>query len=138
MIFITKIIWCHWAICRSGVSGLQSTVCVKLLSGMWTRALEVEVVAYANRLEILSPGVLQNSMRVEKVLAGQRSPRNPILVEVLRDYGYVDARGMGVRNKIVPLMREVNGAELVIDATEDHVLLVLPNRVPGVGTSVIT
>jgi predicted HTH transcriptional regulator len=92
----------------------------------WTRALEVEIVAYADRLEILSPGALQNSMTIEKVLAGQRSPRNPIIVEVLRDYGYVDARGMGVRNKIVPLMREANGTELGFEATEDHVRVVLP------------
>jgi len=25
-----------------------------------------------------------------------------LIVEILRDYGYVDARGMGVRNKIIP------------------------------------
>ncbi len=92
----------------------------------WTRALEVEVVSYANRLEVLSPGALQNSMTIEKVLAGQRSPRNPIIVEVLRDYGYVDARGMGVRNKIVPLMLEGNGVRPDFEATEDYVRVVLP------------
>jgi len=92
----------------------------------WTRALEVEVVSYADRLEVLSPGALQNSMTIEKVLAGQRSPRNQIIVEVLRDYGYVDARGMGVRNKIVPLMLERNGVRPEFEATEDHVRVVLP------------
>lgn len=57
----------------------------------------------------------------------QRSPRNPIIVEVLRDYGYVDARGMGVRNKIVPLVREASGAEPGFEArTEDHLRVVLP------------
>lgn len=58
-----------------------------------TRVPEVEVVSYADRLEITSPGALQNSMTVETMLAGQHSPRNPLLVEVMRDYGYVDARG---------------------------------------------
>jgi hypothetical protein len=57
----------------------------------WTRPLEVEIVAYSDRLEVVSPGALQNSMTVEKMLAGQRSPRNTIIVGVLRDYGYVDA-----------------------------------------------
>ncbi len=65
-------------------------------------------------------------MTIEKVLAGQRSPRNPIIVEVLRDYGYVDARGMGVRNKIIPLMLEINGVNPGFEATEDHVRVVLP------------
>lgn len=92
----------------------------------WTRALEVEVTAYSNRLEVLSPGALQNSMTVEKMIAGQRSPRNSIIVEVLRDYGYVDARGMGVRNKIIPLVREASGIEPTFEATDDHVRVVLP------------
>lgn len=96
----------------------------------WTRALEVELVAYADRLEVLSPGALQNSMTIEKVLAGQRSPRNPIIVEVLRDYGYVEARGMGVRNKIIPLMREMNGVEPMFEANEDQVRVVLPQSQP--------
>jgi len=92
----------------------------------WTRALEVEMVSYSDRLEIFSPGALQNSMTIEKMLAGQRSPRNPVIVEVLRDYGYVDARGMGVRNKIVPLMFHENGVYPDFNVTEDYVSLVLP------------
>jgi ATP-dependent DNA helicase RecG len=92
----------------------------------WTRNLEVEIVAYADRLEVLSPGALQNSMTVEKMLAGQRSPRNTTIVGVLRDYGYVDARGMGVRNKIIPLVRAAAGIEPIFEATEDYVRVVLP------------
>ncbi len=46
-------------------------------------------------LENISPGSLPNSMTVEKMIAGRRTPRNPIIMEVLRDYQYVDARGMG-------------------------------------------
>ncbi len=48
-------------------------------------------------MEIISPGRLPNSMTIEKMLAGQRSSRNPIIMEVLCNYGYVDARGMGGR-----------------------------------------
>lgn len=78
---------------------LRETFINALAHRDWTRPLEVEIVAYSDRLEVSSPGALQNAMTVEKMLAGQRSPRNPIIVEVLRDYGYVDARGMGVRNR---------------------------------------
>ena len=91
----------------------------------WTRHEEVEVVRYQDRLEILSPGALQNSMTVERIIAGQRSARNPLMVDVLRDYGYVDARGMGVRNKIIPLLRTCNGTEPRFDATEDYLRVVL-------------
>ena len=89
----------------------------------WTRVEDVEVVRYADRLEIKSPGALPNSMTVEMMLAGRRSARNPLIVEVLRDYGYVDARGMGVRTKIVPLLRQHHGVPPDLEATEDYVLV---------------
>lgn len=94
----------------------------------WTRPTDIEVVRYRDRLTVTSPGSLQNAMTIEKMLAGQRSPRNPVIVEVLRDYGYVDARGMGVRRKIVPLVREYTGREAVFDATDDFVRATLPAK----------
>jgi len=96
----------------------------------WTRSIEIEVTNYADRLEITSPGALQNSMTLEKMLAGQRSPRNPIIVEVMRDYGYVDARGMGVRRKIVPLTREYCGQDAVFELTDDYLKVTMPARAP--------
>ena len=62
-------------------------------------------------------------MTVEKMLAGQRSPRNPLIVDVLRDYGYVDARGMGVRTKIVPLLVKQNGVAPEFEATDDYLIV---------------
>ena len=91
----------------------------------WTRHEEIEVIQYENRLEVLSPGALLNSMTLEKMLAGQRSARNSLIVEVLRDYGYVDARGMGVRNKIIPLVLEQNGLEPQFLSTEDYLKVVM-------------
>jgi len=91
----------------------------------WTRFVEIEVSAYSDRLEVISPGTLPNSMTVEKMKAGQRSPRNTIIMEVLRDYGYVDYRGMGVRTKIVPLTKELTGKDPDFELTEDHLKTVL-------------
>jgi ATP-dependent DNA helicase RecG len=107
------------------VGALREAIVNALAHRDWTRYEEVEISQYVDRLEILSPGALQNSMTVEKMIAGQRSPRNPLIVEVLRDYGYVDARGMGVRNKIIPLLREQNGTEPEFIATEDHLRVVM-------------
>jgi len=77
---------------------------------------------------ITSPGSLQNSMTLEKMLAGQRSIRNPIITETLRDYEYVDMRGMGVRRKIVPLTKEFTGKDARFDVTDDYVRAVIPSR----------
>ena len=86
----------------------------------WTRFVEIEVGSYRDRLEVISPGALPNSMSIEKMKAGQRSPRNPLIMEVLRDYGYVDYRGMGVRTKIVPLTLAHTGREPDFSVTDDY------------------
>ena len=97
----------------------------------WTRFVDIEISAYSDRLEVTSPGALPNDMTIEKMKAGQRSPRNTIIVEVLRDYGYVDFRGMGVRTKIIPLMKSQNNAEPIFKATEDFVKVILPRKKNG-------
>jgi ATP-dependent DNA helicase RecG len=86
----------------------------------WTRFVEIEVGSYADRFEVISPGALPNSMTIDKMKAGQRSPRNTLIMEVLRDYGYVDFRGMGVRTKIVPLTRALTGKEPEFVVTDDY------------------
>ncbi|MCH8474952.1 MAG: putative DNA binding domain-containing protein [Opitutales bacterium] len=86
----------------------------------WTKAVDIDVTVYEGRLEVISPGKLQNSMTVKKMVDGQRSPRNPMIMDVLRDYGYVDSRGMGIRKKVIPLMKKVNDTEPVFEATEDY------------------
>lgn len=91
----------------------------------WTRFVEIEVAGYSNRLEFISPGALPNSMTIEKMKAGQRSPRNTIIMEVLRDYGYVDYRGMGVRTKIVPLTKALSGKDPVFTLADDHLTTIL-------------
>ena len=107
------------------VEALREAIVNSLAHRDWTRYEEIEVARYVDRLEVLSPGALQNTMTVEKMVAGQRSARNPLIVEILRDYGYVDARGMGVRNKIIPLLSEHNGTEPDFIATEDHLRVVM-------------
>lgn len=85
----------------------------------WTRFEEVQVVRYADRLEILSPGALHGSMTVEKMIGGRRLPRNPMIARVLQRYGNVDSCRMGVRDKIVPPVTELSGRAPVFRATED-------------------
>lgn len=111
---------------RYPLEALREAILNALVHRDWTRVPEVEIVSYSDRLEITSPGPLSNSMTVEKMLAGQRSPRNPLLVDVMRDCGYVDARGMGVRRKIVPLIREASGQEPRFEIGEDFVRVILP------------
>ena len=107
---------------------VRETVINALAHRDWTRSVDVEVTNYSNRLEVISPGKLQNSMTISKMVAGQRSPRNTLIMEILRDYGYVDSRGMGVRTKVIPLMKKFNCAEPFFEATEDYLKVELPRK----------
>jgi ATP-dependent DNA helicase RecG len=113
---------------RYPMEALREAILNAVVHRDWTRSLEIEVTSYVDRLEVTSPGALQNSMTINKMLAGQRSPRNPIIVEVMRDYGYVDARGMGVRRKIVPLTRDYTGQEARFVLTDDFLKVIIPAR----------
>ncbi len=84
---------------------------------------DVALIIYSDRLEVQSPGRLPNTVTVEGMKAGVRYARNQTLVNVMRDYGYVDARGMGVRNRILPGMRAHNGTEPDL-IEEEHRFLV--------------
>ena len=79
---------------------------------------DVAVAIYADRMEVESPGGLPNTVTVERMKAGVRYARNQTLVNVMRDYGYLDARGMGVRMKMIPGMRAHNGTEPDLVAEE--------------------
>ncbi len=102
----------------------------------WTRSVDIEICCYNDRFEVNSPGSLPNSMTVDKMIAGRRTPRNPMIMEVLRDYGYVDARGMGVRTKIIPLTRQFTNTDPLFEATDDFLKTTItmgnaPGNVPG-------
>lgn len=71
--------------------------------------MDVELSLYADRLEIISPGRLPNTVTVDKMRAGYRASRNELVKEVLRDYRYIEATGLGVPRKIIEGMRVHNG-----------------------------
>jgi ATP-dependent DNA helicase RecG len=113
------------------IEAVRETLINALAHRDWTRFVEIEVGGYADRLEVISPGTLPNGMSIEKMKAGQRSPRNLLIMEVLRDYGYVDYRGMGVRTKIVPLTRAHTGKEPAFSLTDDYLKTTLYRKSPG-------
>ena len=84
---------------------------------------DVTLSLFADRLELLSPGRLPNTVTVEGLRAGARYARNQTLVNIMRDFGYVDFRGMGVRDKIIPGMREHNGTEVDLIERETSFML---------------
>lgn len=72
---------------------------------------DVMLEIYPDRLEIHSPGKLPNTVTADGIRQGARYARNQTIFNIMRDYGHVDGRGMGVRNKIIPGMLNHNGTD---------------------------
>jgi len=72
---------------------------------------DIELSIYSDRLEVISPGKLPNTVTVERMKAGCRATRNELIKEVLRDYNYIEATGLGVPRKIIAGMLKHNGKE---------------------------
>lgn len=81
---------------------------------------DIEISIYSNRLEVISPGSLPNTVTVEKMRSGYRAARNELIKEVLRDYRYIEATGLGVPRKIIRGMLEHNGKEPDLVEEEDR------------------
>ena len=94
----------------------------------WTKQDMVRIVAYSDRLEVISPGALPNGLTVDGVVNGSLSHRNQKITRIFRDYGYMEQQGMGIRRKLIPLMLKHNGVEPIFQATEDYFKVVLPKK----------
>lgn len=64
----------------------------------------VKIEMFRNQIEWSSPGGLPPNVTVENILKAQ-STRNPIIVDLLFDAGYIEQRGMGL-DTVVTLLRE--------------------------------
>ena len=85
---------------------------------------DIEVSLYEDRLEVISPGRLPNGVTVEKMKEGVvRVARNELLKEILRDYGYIEHYGMGVRKRIIESMRRHNGTEPNLIEEDDRFIV---------------
>ena len=74
-------------------------------------ASDIEFAVYPDRLEVISPGRLPNGVTTEGMRLGVRAARNQLLKDTLRDYGFLEHRGLGIPRIVIRSMREHNGTE---------------------------
>ena len=84
---------------------------------------DIELSIYTDRIEIISPGRLPNTVTVDKMRAGYRTSRNELIKEVLRDYRYIEATGLGVPRRIIGGMRAHNATEPDLIEEDDRFLV---------------
>ena len=91
----------------------------------YTIASDVTFKIFSDRVEIANPGKLANTLTISKLKAGCRFPRNPILIETARDYGYIEHLGMGIPLKIMRGMKIFNETEPEFIEKEDLFTVIL-------------
>ncbi|MCP4589723.1 MAG: ATP-dependent DNA helicase RecG [bacterium] len=84
---------------------------------------DIEISLFGDRLEVVSPGRLPNTVTVEKMKQGYRATRNELIKEVLRDYRFIEATGLGVPRKIIRGMWEHNGTEPDLIESDERFLV---------------
>ena len=84
---------------------------------------DIELSIYKDRLEIISPGKPPNGITLEKMRTGARSSRNPLLKDIMRDYGYLESMGMGIPRKIICGMKNHNQTEPELIVGDDNFTL---------------
>ncbi len=57
---------------------------------------KIQIRMFPERIEIISPGRLANTVTIEKMKAGISIPRNPILLKFMQTFRYADQLGRGI------------------------------------------
>ena len=84
---------------------------------------DIELLIFRDRLEVNSPGKLPYEVTPERLPLGVRHPRNPLLEDVMGDYGYHEYRGMGLWRRIMRGAREHNGTDPQLVEEFDHFIV---------------
>jgi ATP-dependent DNA helicase RecG len=57
---------------------------------------QIRVLIFDNKLEFISPGRLPNTVTIDKLTTGTSFARNPLLVKLMENLGYMDRLGRGL------------------------------------------
>ncbi|KAF5415743.1 MAG: hypothetical protein C5S48_05010 [Candidatus Methanogaster sp.] len=77
----------------------------------------IRIFIFDNRVEIISPGALPNTVNVESIKMGIHIERNPILVSMLKDIEGIPYRGIGTG--VRRILCECENAGIIVDFIEE-------------------
>lgn len=77
----------------------------------------IRLLVFDNRVEIISSGVLPNTLSVESIKTGVHVVRNPILLSHIKDIPGIPYRGMGTG--VSRIIKNCKGAEIKVEFIND-------------------
>jgi len=96
--------------------------------------IDIRVDIYPDRLEIESPGKLPNTISLESIRLGAKYYRNQIVVQYLKEGGFMDLHSLGIPVKILKLCTEYTGREPDLDESDNSFKVTLyPKKMASIG-----
>jgi len=96
--------------------------------------IDIRVDIFPDRLEVESPGKLPDTISLESIRLGAKYYRNQILVQYLKESGFMDLHSLGIPIKILKLCAEYTGREPDLEELENSFKVTLyPKRETSVG-----
>lgn len=86
----------------------------------------IRVFLFSDRLEVISPGRLPNTVTIEKLPVGTSVARNPVLMRIMENLGYVDKLGRGLPMVWQEAKKLGQKVQFVESGEEFRVILPLP------------
>lgn len=96
--------------------------------------IDIRIDIYPDRLEVESPGKLPDTISLESIRLGAKFYRNQILVQYLKESGFMDLHSLGIPIKILKLCTEYTGREPDLNESENSFKVTLyPKRKATIG-----
>ena len=83
----------------------------------------IRVFMFDDRIEFISPGRLPNTVKISKLTTGTSFARNPLLVKLMENLGYMDKLGRGLPMVYQEAQKLGRSLEFVDDGEEFRVIL---------------
>ena len=96
---------------------LEETLINAIVHRNYFISSNIRIFIFDNRVEIISPGALPNTVNVESIKMGIHIERNPILVSMLKDIEGIPYRGIGTG--VRRILRECENAGITVDFIEE-------------------
>jgi ATP-dependent DNA helicase RecG len=88
---------------------------------------KLKVEMYFDRIEIISPGKIPNTLTLNKIKFGASYYRNPVIADFLRDYKIADKAGRGIL-KILTFFREQKLDEPIFESENEYFKVIVKKR----------
>lgn len=81
---------------------------------------DIKIAVYDDRVEIVSPGALPNTLTIRELYQGRSEIRNRVLAKIFKECGYIEQWGSGIE-RMIQACRKYSLKDPLIEETGDSV-----------------